>query len=106
MRGFARFAAAIAVFFFCFASLPASSQTTGAALDDASLKTMLDGLGYEIKPLSKGFLVTSKVDTWSLYVQAVLSPDGTKLGLNEIGRASCRERVLWVTGVQTCALPI
>ena len=24
----------------------------------------------------------------------------------EIGRASCRERVLWVTGVQTCALPI
>ena len=82
MRGFARIAAAIAVFFFCFASLPASAQTTGAALNDASLKTMLDGLGYEIKPLSKGFLVTSKVDTWSLYVQAVLSPDGTKLGLN------------------------
>ena len=24
----------------------------------------------------------------------------------QIGRASCRERVLWVTGVQTCALPI
>ena len=24
----------------------------------------------------------------------------------KIGRASCRERVLWVTGVQTCALPI
>ena len=27
-------------------------------------------------------------------------------GFFEIGRASCRERVLWVTGVQTCALPI
>ena len=26
--------------------------------------------------------------------------------LVQIGRASCRERVLWVTGVQTCALPI
>ena len=32
-----------------------------------------------------------------------------RLGLGyevQIGRASCRERVLWVTGVQTCALPI
>ena len=28
------------------------------------------------------------------------------VGSREIGRASCRERVLWVTGVQTCALPI
>ena len=27
-------------------------------------------------------------------------------GPAKIGRASCRERVLWVTGVQTCALPI
>ena len=33
-----------------------------------------------------------------------VSVDAAKL--EEIGRASCRERVLWVTGVQTCALPI
>ena len=30
----------------------------------------------------------------------------SKEELLQIGRASCRERVLWVTGVQTCALPI
>ena len=29
-----------------------------------------------------------------------------KTNILKIGRASCRERVLWVTGVQTCALPI
>ena len=32
--------------------------------------------------------------------------DACGIGSGEIGRASCRERVLWVTGVQTCALPI
>lgn len=82
MRGFARIVAAIAVFFCCFASLPSSAQTAGQTLDNTSLKSMLDGLGYETKPLSKGFLVTSKVDTWTLYVQLVISSDGTKIGLN------------------------
>jgi hypothetical protein len=82
MTGFARIAAAIAVFFFCFGSLPASAQTTGQTLDNASLKTALDGLGYETKALSKGYLVTSKVDTWTLYIQVVISSDGTKIGLN------------------------
>jgi hypothetical protein len=82
MRGFARIAAAIVVFFMCFASLPASAQTTGASMDNASLKTILDGLGYETKALEKGYLVTSKVDTWTLYIQVVISPDGTKIGMN------------------------
>lgn len=86
MRGFSRIGAAIAVSLCGFTGgltgLPAMAQTTSHALDDASLKTMLDGLGYDVKPLNSGFLITYSVDTWSLYVQVVLSPDGTKLGLN------------------------
>lgn len=82
MRGFSGIAAAIAVFLCCFTSQPATAQTPGQTLDDASLKTMLDGLGYDAKALSKGFLITYKEDTWTFYIQAVLSPDGTKLGLN------------------------
>ena len=44
-------------------------------------------------------------------VDALVLSGGSAFGLDaasgvEIGRASCRERVLWVTGVQTCALPI
>ncbi|HEV7689648.1 MAG TPA: hypothetical protein VGO52_02440 [Hyphomonadaceae bacterium] len=85
MRGFAKIAAAIAVFLCCstsFTNQPAMAQSADQALDDAGLKTMLDGMGYETKALSKGFLITYKRDTWSLYVQIVISPDGTKLGLN------------------------
>lgn len=82
MRGLTRIAAAIAVFLCGFTSLPATAQTPSHTLDDASLKTMLDGLGYDTKTLNKGFLITYSVDTWSLYIQMVLSPDGTKLGMN------------------------
>ncbi|HVY88718.1 MAG TPA: hypothetical protein VG942_07610 [Hyphomonadaceae bacterium] len=60
---------------------PAVAQT-GQTLNNDSLKAMLDGLGYEPKALSKGFLIDIKQDTWDIYMQLVLSGDGTKLGMN------------------------
>ncbi len=59
-----------------------SVQTTPATLDDAGLEAMLAGLGYEPKKLSKGFLITSKKDTWTFYIQFVLSGDKSRLGMN------------------------
>lgn len=62
----------------------AAAQSAGctAALTDACLSQMLTGLGYEPKPLSKGFLIAKKVDSWTLNMQLVLSPDGRKIGMN------------------------
>ena len=57
-------------------------RAAGVVLANDSLKTMLDGLGYEPKALSKGYLVAIKKDTWTINIQLVLSPDQTKLGLN------------------------
>ncbi len=54
----------------------------GSALDDDGLRTMLNGMGYEPAKLSKGFLITVKKDTWTYYIQFVLSSDNTKLGMN------------------------
>lgn len=87
MRGIAKVAMAVAIGLGGFAGLPAIAQTSDQtssvqSLTDAGLKTLLDGLGYETQALNKGFLITFKQDTWSLYVQLVLSADGTKLGLN------------------------
>jgi hypothetical protein len=90
MRGFARIAAAVAIFLCCYASAPAMAQPTSQApsppvagqLDTAGLQAMLEGLGYETKALSKGYLVTIKQGTFTLYVQLLLSPDATKLGMN------------------------
>ena len=53
-----------------------------ASLTNDDLKTMLSNLGLEPKPLSKGFLLAIKRDTWTINMQIVLSPDLTKLGLN------------------------
>ena len=69
----------------CLQAQDSPAQATPArdgALNDASLKQMLIGLGYEPKALSKGFLITVKRDEWTYYVQLVLSPDQTKLGFN------------------------
>jgi hypothetical protein len=66
-------------------SPPASAQGSAdctAALTDDCLSKMLTDLGLAPKPLSKGFLVTVKQDSWTIYVQAVLSGNGAKLGLN------------------------
>jgi len=43
---------------------------------------MLANLGLEPKPLSKGFLIAIKRDTWTLNMQLVLSPNLEKLGMN------------------------
>jgi len=62
----------------------AIKQPAGATenLTDESLKQMLIGLGYEPKPLTKGYLMAIKQDTWTLNVQAVLSGNKERLGLN------------------------
>ncbi|MBI1757019.1 MAG: hypothetical protein HY248_03605 [Fimbriimonas ginsengisoli] len=49
---------------------------------DDSLKATLDGMGYEPKKLSKGFLISIKRDSWTYYIQLVLSSDSSKLGFN------------------------
>jgi hypothetical protein len=58
------------------------ARATGVTLDSASLETMLTGLGFEPKSLSKGYLIAVKRDTWTFNMQLVLSGDGTKLGFN------------------------
>jgi hypothetical protein len=60
----------------------AASAAAPGTLTDASLRQMLDNMGLAPKPLSKGFLVSVKRDTWTIYVQLVLSSDQTKLGMN------------------------
>jgi hypothetical protein len=62
----------------------ASAQGAGCApqLNDACLNQLLVGMGYEPKALSKGFLIVKKEDSWTINMQAVLSSDGRKIGLN------------------------
>ena len=43
---------------------------------------MLEGLGYEPKKLSKGFLVVESQESWTYNIQVVISPDGSKIGIN------------------------
>ena len=43
---------------------------------------MLDGLGYEPKELSNGYLITVQNEGWTMYIQVVISSDHTKLGMN------------------------
>jgi len=52
------------------------------ALTNACLPATLTGMGYEPKALSSGFLVKVDRDGWTMYVQLVLSSDGSKLGFN------------------------
>ncbi len=55
----------------------------GQVLTDPTLKEMLTGLHFEAKPLKHGYLITIKTaDNWSMFIQLVLSPDKTKLGMN------------------------
>lgn len=51
-------------------------------LDDKSLQTMLENMGYEPKKLKEGYVISIKQDTWTFYIQILLSPNGEKLGLN------------------------
>ena len=43
---------------------------------------MLDGMGYEPKPLSKGFLIAVKRGTWTLNIQIVISSNSERIGMN------------------------
>ena len=52
------------------------------ALDDDSLKSMLDNMGYTPKSLSKGYLIAVQRDSWTYNMQLVLSGDQTKVGIN------------------------
>ncbi len=62
---------------------PSSAAKQSAdVLTDDGLKTMLDNMGLEPKPLSKGFLIAIKRDTWTYNIQLRLSSDGTKIGFN------------------------
>lgn len=59
-----------------------ATQPPPGGVTDSGLEAKLVGLGYEPKKLSKGYLITVKRDTWTLYVQLVLSGDMTKMGMN------------------------
>src|SRR5580658_4032040 len=61
------------------AQLPATT-----ALSNDSLKKLLTDLGYTPKPLSKGFQITIKKNNWTFNIQAVLSDNQEKLGMNTI----------------------
>lgn len=62
--------------------LRASAADGDGGLTDDSLKETLVGMGLEPKPLTKGFLLVIKQDTWTLNMQVVLSGDKRKIGLN------------------------
>jgi hypothetical protein len=76
----------LALVLFCAVALsPAlhsQGTTGGVALTDATLRQMLDTMGFEPKPLTKGFLITIKRDTWTVSVQLVISSNGEKIGMN------------------------
>ena len=53
-----------------------------SALDNAGLQSMLDNMGYSPKPLSNGYLISIKQDSWTYNMQLLLSSDGSKIGMN------------------------
>lgn len=64
-------------------NIPApATETVPDRLTDETLHQMLTSMGHAPKPLSKGFLIEVKRDAMVVYIQVVLSPDETKLGLN------------------------
>lgn len=58
------------------------AATVPAQLSNDTLRQMLDGMGYEPKAISKGFLVVIKRDAWTCNIQLVLSDNKSKLGMN------------------------
>ena len=60
----------------------AAKQNEAATLDNDSLKTMLDNMGYAPKSLSKGYLIAVQRDGWTYNMQLVISGDQTKVGIN------------------------
>jgi hypothetical protein len=67
------------------AAFPAAAQappSCAVALTDPCLLAMLQQMGLEPKPLSKGFLVAIKQGTWTNNIQVVISANGKKVGFN------------------------
>jgi len=72
-----------------------------AVLTDPCLRTMLGQLGLAPKPLTHGYLIVVPHGTWTINVQALVSENGRKLGLNSnLGLVTESE----VSGVQWKAL--
>ena len=61
---------------------PVAAKAVPPAVSDAELQKMLDNMGFEPKKLTRGYLITIKQDTWTYYIQILLSSDGTKMGFN------------------------
>lgn len=61
---------------------PSEKAQAVQGLNNDGLKTMLTNMGYEPKPLSKGFLISQKLDTWTVNMQVVLSGNLGKIGMN------------------------
>ena len=61
-------------------AFPFSQQTD--KLTDDSLKSMLDNMGYSPSKLTSGYLITIKRDTWTYYLNFVISSDQSKIGIN------------------------
>jgi hypothetical protein len=57
-------------------------RASGSSLTNESLEEMLNGLGYEPKKLTHGFLIAIKRDTWTYNMQLLVSKDATKIGMN------------------------
>src|SRR5690349_15636695 len=69
-------------------------RKSGQTLDDSGLQSMLEGLGYEPKKLSKGYLIAVKKDTWTFNMQFVLSADNSRLGMNaNLGKVDNPEQI-------------
>ena len=77
------FAMAVALSAAVIASMPADApaQPAGGLTNDALVATLTQ-MGYAPRPLSHGYLISVKRGSWTLYVDVVLSSDGSKLGLN------------------------
>lgn len=60
----------------------AAGKPAVVAVTDAELQKMLDNMGFEPTKLSRGYLITIKQDTWTYYIQILLSSNGTKIGFN------------------------
>jgi hypothetical protein len=81
----ALFAALVLALAASLAASPAAAQASAncaIALTDPCLLTMLQQMGMEPKPLSKGFLVVIKQGTWTNNIQLVISANGKKIGFN------------------------
>jgi hypothetical protein len=72
--------------FFCAATLSPAVHSQGSssapALTNDGLNKILTGMGFEPKPLTKGFLIAINRDSWTVNIQLVISANAEKIGMN------------------------